>query len=84
MVRAAFEGDPAVPSEWPEVARWTLQMPRAVAQSFGSQIDGDYHAIGLVEGAPVYARSGPNGAAMIGFEAERCHQLAQCVRVFAK
>ena len=82
LVRASFEGDPAIPEEWGQVAKWTLKMPSRVASSFGGVVTGDFKATGLVDGFPLYQRVAHDGEqAMIGYDAERCLELALCSRV---
>ena len=82
LVRASFEGDPALPEEWGQVAKWTLKMPSRVASSFGGVVTGDFKATGLVDGFPLYQRVAHDGEqAMIGYDAERCLELALCSRV---
>ena len=76
LVRASFEGDPMIPSEWGQVAKWTLKMPSRVAASFGVHVEGDYSASGLVDGYPLYQRVAHDGdLAMIGFDASTCLAL---------
>ena len=79
FTRARFEGDPAVKAEWGSVCRWTMAMPRRV-QEVLPHVAGDYKAIGLVEGHPVYERTSADGVgAMIGLDTIQCLDSSSCL-----
>ena len=79
FTRARFEGDPAVKAEWGSVARWTMAMPRRVREQL-PHVEGDFKAIGLVEGYPVYERTSKDGVgAMIGLDTNECLDSSSCL-----
>ena len=77
--KARFEGDPRDEREWASVCRWHLNMPQRTQDAIGYAVKGDYKAIGLVDGSPVYERCMEDGhMATIGWDAMMYLDLYWC------